>query len=96
MSEPTATAGPPAVVLRYGAFADASSWNGVIKPLPTQTVPVTGAANSLRRVSTDSAYIEKFSGAYSHRVLEGIGHNVPQEARGAFTDAIVKVGGGLS
>jgi pimeloyl-ACP methyl ester carboxylesterase len=41
------------------------------------------------------AYAEKFSGAYSHRVLEGIGHNVPQEAPSAFTDAILKVGGGL-
>jgi pimeloyl-ACP methyl ester carboxylesterase len=41
------------------------------------------------------AYAEKFSGAYSHRVLEGIGHNVPQEAPSAFTDAILKLGGGL-
>jgi pimeloyl-ACP methyl ester carboxylesterase len=33
---------------------------------------------------------------YSHRVLEGIGHNVPQEAPGgAFTDAILEVEGGL-
>jgi hypothetical protein len=41
------------------------------------------------------AYAVKVSGAYSHRVLEGIGHNVPQEAPGAFTDAILEVGGGL-
>jgi len=33
---------------------------------------------------------------YSHRVLEGIGHNVPQEAPEAFTDAILEVGGGLA
>jgi pimeloyl-ACP methyl ester carboxylesterase len=37
------------------------------------------------------AYAEKFS----HRVLEGVGHNVPHEAPGAFTDAILEVGGGL-
>ena len=41
------------------------------------------------------AYPEKFSGAYLHRVLEGIGHNVPQEAPGAFTDTILEVGEGL-
>ena len=41
------------------------------------------------------AYADKFSGPYSHRVLDGIGHNVPQEAPGAFTDAILDVGGGL-
>jgi pimeloyl-ACP methyl ester carboxylesterase len=28
-------------------------------------------------------------------ILDGIGHNVPQEAPGAFTDAILEVGGGL-
>jgi pimeloyl-ACP methyl ester carboxylesterase len=32
---------------------------------------------------------------YSHRVFEGIGHNVPQEAPGAFTDAILEVDDGL-
>jgi hypothetical protein len=32
---------------------------------------------------------------YSHRVFEGIGHNVPQEASGALTDAILEVGDGL-
>ena len=40
-----------------------------------------------------SAYAAKFSGADSHRVLEGIGHNVPQEAPDAFADAVREVGG---
>jgi hypothetical protein len=30
--------------------------------------------------------------AYSHRVLDGIGHNVLQEAPEAFADAILEVG----
>ena len=34
-------------------------------------------------------------GPHSHRILEGIGHNVPQEVSGAFKDAILEVGGGL-
>jgi pimeloyl-ACP methyl ester carboxylesterase len=38
------------------------------------------------------AYATKFSGPYSHRVLNGIGHNVPQEAPEAFADAILEVG----
>ncbi len=38
------------------------------------------------------AYVEKFSGSYSHRTIEGgIGHNLPQEAPQAFVDAIVDV-----
>jgi pimeloyl-ACP methyl ester carboxylesterase len=38
------------------------------------------------------AYAQRFSGPYSHRVLDGIGHNVPQEAPEAFADAILEVG----
>ena len=47
-------------------------------------------------IADGRAHADKFSGAYSHRVLDGIGHNVPQEAPGAFTDAILEVGGGLA
>jgi pimeloyl-ACP methyl ester carboxylesterase len=32
-----------------------------------------------------------FTGPYSHRVFDGIGHNVPQEAPQQFADAIVAV-----
>jgi len=38
-----------------------------------------------------AAYAKKFSGKYSHRILKGIGHNVPQEAPEAFAQAIVDV-----
>jgi pimeloyl-ACP methyl ester carboxylesterase len=38
-----------------------------------------------------TAYAKQFSGKYSHRVLRGIGHNVPQEAPQAFAEAIVAV-----
>jgi pimeloyl-ACP methyl ester carboxylesterase len=56
MPEPTRTVGTPTVVLVHGAFADASSWNGVIKQLQAHGVRVTAPANPLRGVSTDSAY----------------------------------------
>jgi pimeloyl-ACP methyl ester carboxylesterase len=40
-----------------------------------------------------SSYAAKFSGKYEHRTIEGgIGHNLPQEAPGAFADAILEVG----
>jgi len=45
------------VVLVHGAFADASSWNGVIERLHAEGVQVTAAANPLRGISNDSAYI---------------------------------------
>jgi pimeloyl-ACP methyl ester carboxylesterase len=47
----------PTVVLVHGAFADASSWNGVIERLQGKGVQVTAPANPLRGISSDSAYI---------------------------------------
>jgi pimeloyl-ACP methyl ester carboxylesterase len=38
-----------------------------------------------------AAYAKRFAGRYGHRVLKGIGHNVPQEAPAAFAQAILDV-----
>ena len=41
-----------------------------------------------------SAYANKFSGKYAHRVIDGgVGHNLPQEAPQAFAQAIIDVDG---
>jgi pimeloyl-ACP methyl ester carboxylesterase len=50
-------AGSATVVLVHGAFADASSWNGVIERLQAQGVQVTAPANPLRGIAIDSAYL---------------------------------------
>jgi pimeloyl-ACP methyl ester carboxylesterase len=47
----------PTVVLVHGAFADASSWNGVIPRLLAKGLPVTAPPNPLRGIEADSAYI---------------------------------------
>jgi pimeloyl-ACP methyl ester carboxylesterase len=46
----------PTIVLVHGAFADASSWNGVIERLQQQGYTVIAAANPLRGLAADSAY----------------------------------------
>ena len=51
------TAGSPTVVLVHGAFADASSWTGVIERLQARGIEVTAPANPLRGIAIDSAYI---------------------------------------
>jgi pimeloyl-ACP methyl ester carboxylesterase len=56
MSETTSTS-PLTVVLVHGAFADSSSWAGVIERLRAKGVPVVAAANPLRGISIDSAYV---------------------------------------
>jgi len=51
-------AGPsPTVVLVHGAFADASSWSGVIARLQAAGIAVVAPANPLRGIVVDSAYL---------------------------------------
>ena len=57
MSETTNGSGSPTVVLVHGAFADASSWNGVIERLQAKGMQAKAPANPLRGISNDSAYI---------------------------------------
>ncbi|WP_181799201.1 alpha/beta fold hydrolase [Kitasatospora acidiphila] len=45
----------PTVVLEHGAFADASSWDGVIARLRHDGYPVVAAANPLRGPASDAA-----------------------------------------
>ncbi|MEU6580184.1 alpha/beta hydrolase [Nocardia sp. NPDC046763] len=47
----------PTVVLVHGAFADSSSWNGVIEALAAEGISVLAAANPLRGLTSDAAYI---------------------------------------
>jgi pimeloyl-ACP methyl ester carboxylesterase len=47
----------PTIVLVHGAFADSSSWNGVIKILESDGYPVVAAANPLRSVQGDAQYV---------------------------------------
>ena len=55
MSHVTEIPGRPTVVLVHGAFADSSSWNGVIERLQAKGVAVTAPANPLRGLASDSA-----------------------------------------
>ncbi len=57
MSQATTNpAAPLTVVLVHGAYADASSWNGVITRLLAKGIRVMAPANPLRGIAADSAY----------------------------------------
>jgi pimeloyl-ACP methyl ester carboxylesterase len=65
--------------------------DGPIVTVPTITLE--GDANGAPHPDA-SSYARKFSGRYTHRIIEGgIGHNLPQEAPKAFVQAIVDVDG---
>ncbi|MFD7440107.1 alpha/beta fold hydrolase [Streptomyces sp. NPDC059909] len=54
----------PTVVLVHGAFADSSSWNGVVKRLQRAGYPVVAPANPLRGLTSDAEYV--------HSVLKSV------------------------
>ncbi|MEV1246093.1 alpha/beta hydrolase [Nonomuraea sp. NPDC049750] len=64
----------PTVVLVHGAFADASSWAGVIAELQASAIPVTAVANPLRGPATDAAYLAGVVAAIDGPVLL-VGHS---------------------
>jgi pimeloyl-ACP methyl ester carboxylesterase len=54
---------------------------------------ITIASDFDGTAASGASYRNKFPGKYSHRILKGIGHNVPQEAPEAFAQAVVDVDG---
>ncbi|MGY0021492.1 alpha/beta fold hydrolase [Streptomyces sp. YJ-C3] len=79
----------PTVVLEHGAFADSSSWNGVIERLRADGYPVVAAANPLRGPHSDAVAL---SGVLDHikgpKILVGhsYGGSVISEAAARRTD----------
>jgi pimeloyl-ACP methyl ester carboxylesterase len=51
------SAAKPTIVLVHGAFADSSSWNGVVAKLSAKGYRIVAAANPLRSVAGDARYV---------------------------------------
>jgi pimeloyl-ACP methyl ester carboxylesterase len=65
-----------------------------LQQTPVITVPTITIASDFDGASANgAAYRKLFTGPYEHRILPGIGHNVPQEAPQAFAKAVVDAGG---
>jgi pimeloyl-ACP methyl ester carboxylesterase len=59
---------------------------------PRITVPAITIGSDFDGAAADGkSYAQKFTGKYAHRILNDIGHNVPQEAPQAFADAVIEV-----
>src|SRR5919197_5077734 len=64
----------PTVVLVHGAFADASSWNGVIERLQAKGISVMAPANPLRGIAAASAYAASVFGQIEGPIV-AVGHS---------------------
>jgi pimeloyl-ACP methyl ester carboxylesterase len=69
-----ATGGRPTIVLVHGAFAESSSWDSVIERLLAKGYPVVAAANPLRGVHSDAAYLANLLDSISGPVVL-VGHS---------------------
>lgn len=68
------------------------AWETRLAQRPPVTVPTITIGSDFDGAAANGAgYRQLFTGRYSHRVLNGIGHNVPQEAPEAFAEAILAV-----
>ncbi|WP_080045972.1 alpha/beta fold hydrolase [[Actinomadura] parvosata] len=85
----TTAPGKPTIVLEHGAFADASSWNGVIEELRKDGYPVIATANPLRGPASDAAALRSVldhvkgpkilvGHSYGGSVISTAGANDPQ------------------
>jgi pimeloyl-ACP methyl ester carboxylesterase len=70
----SSSSGSPTVVLVHGAFADASSWNGVTERLESAGVSVKAIVNPLRGIAADSAYVASVISQTPGPVL-AVGHS---------------------
>ncbi|QEO13076.1 alpha/beta hydrolase [Agromyces intestinalis] len=64
----------PVVVLVHGAFAESASWNGVISRLTERGIDAIAAANPLRSLSGDAAYVRDVVAAIDRPVVL-VGHS---------------------
>lgn len=74
MTDANAADGPVTVVLVHGAFADGSSWSGVIERLQAAGIPVRAIVNPLRGITADSAYVASVFSQIPGRIL-AVGHS---------------------
>jgi pimeloyl-ACP methyl ester carboxylesterase len=89
----TAQAAPvkPTIVLVHGAFADSSSWNGVVKVLEHDGYTVVAAANPLRSLKGDAQSVtELLKTIPSPVVLVGHSYGGPVISEAAYGQANVK------
>ena len=70
----TASGPKPSIVLIHGAWADGSSWSGVIQRLQERGYTVYAPPNPLRGLTSDSAYIASFLQTISGPIIL-VGHS---------------------
>ncbi|MDM0070276.1 alpha/beta hydrolase [Variovorax sp. J31P207] len=73
------------------AYADIEARLAAQPPIAVPAITFDGADDGVRPVSDASAHAHRFTGPRSHRIVPGVGHNMPQEVPRVFADAVLEL-----
>jgi len=73
------------------AYADIEAHLAAQPPIGVPTITFDGADDGVRPAADASAHARHFTGPRSHRIVPGVGHNMPQEAPRIFADAVLEL-----
>lgn len=82
---------------RFGLVAGDPAYAGIEErlaqspPISVPTITFDGADDGVRSPSNASAQAHRFSGTREHRIVPGVGHNMPQEVPSVFAQAILEL-----
>lgn len=60
-------------------------------PISVPAITFDGADDGVRPASEASAHAHRFTGPRAHRIVPGVGHNMPQEVPRVFADAVLEL-----
>jgi pimeloyl-ACP methyl ester carboxylesterase len=73
------------------ALADVEAALALQPSISVPALTFDGADDGVRPAAPASQHGHRFTGSRSHAVLPGVGHNMPQEVPGVFTDAVLSL-----
>ena len=82
---------------RFGLVPGDPAYAGIERRLAGQpaisvpTLTFDGADDGVRPPASAAAHAHRFTGPRSHRVVPGVGHNMPQEVPRVFADAVLEL-----
>ncbi|HVE53894.1 MAG TPA: alpha/beta hydrolase [Ramlibacter sp.] len=73
------------------AYAEIERRLAVQPAIAVPTITFDGEDDGVRGPAPASAHAHRFPGPRSHRIVPGVGHNMPQEAPRVFADAVLEL-----
>ncbi|MDN5780741.1 MAG: alpha/beta hydrolase [Luteimonas sp.] len=73
----------------FARYRDIECRLSTLPPITVPTITLDGDADGVVAATDGTSSAMRFGGRRIHRIVEGIGHNLPQEAPGPFATAVL-------